>query len=247
MILPFGLFTQVYLVNQSTILQDTDLTTITSAIISSLVDFCSAWQLQSVVVTSYGKGKTVPAGGMKVYILDNPDVEGAYGYHTFENNFPLAKVFVTTIQQAGGEILYSPTTNLSVAQVISHEIFEMLANTICNAWWINDNGTAFYAAEVCDPVQGNVVPIVVNGKTVGTNDYILPAWSNSQATSGPYNKLNTLNAPMTVDKKGYVIKVSVGTASYVFGNEVDQDTKNKQNVSLKADKRFSSLIHVSVL
>lgn len=241
MILPAGIFTQLYLVNQSTILQDTDLTIITSAIIKSLVDFCNAWQLQPVVVVSIGKNKTPPPGGMKVYIIDNPDVPGAYGYHTIENNIPLAKVFVRTIQQGGGAILYSPTTSLSVAQVISHEVFEMLADTICNAWWLTGSGTAFYAAEVCDPVQGNVVPIVIGGKTVGTSDYILPAWSNSQATTGPYNKLNTLRAPMTVDRRGYVIRVGVGSVSYIFGEGVDQATKDKQNASLKADSRFSGL------
>jgi len=241
MFLPSGMFTQLYLVNQSTVLQDTDLTTITSAMISSLLGFCRDWSLQTVSVLSVGKGKLIPSTGVKVYIMDNPDVEGAYGYHTIVNNVPSAKVFVKTIQQSGGAILYSPTTNLSVAQVISHEVYEMLADTICNAWWLTGNGTAFYAAEVCDPVQGNIVPVVVGGKTVGISDYILPAWSDPQSTVGPYNKLNTLRTPMTVDRHGYVVKVSVGTVSYVFGEAVDQATKDKQNASLKDDKRFSSL------
>jgi hypothetical protein len=241
MFLSSGSFTQLYIINQSTVLEDSDLTTITSAVIKSLIDFCNAWKLQSVVVLSIGKGKPIPSNGVKLYIMDDPDVEGAYGYHTLVNNIPSAKIFVKLIQQQGGAILYSPTTPLSVAQVVSHEVFEMLSDTFCNAWWLTGDGRSFYAAEVCDPVQGNIIPVVVGEKTVGISDYILPAWSNPQSTTGPYNKLNTLLTPMTVDKRGYVIKVSAGAVSYMFGESVDQTTKDKQNATLRADPRFSSL------
>jgi len=232
---------RIALVNQSTLIQDTDLNTISQALAQVTPQFCSAWSLQTPVLTTVQKGKSVPSGTVCIYVMDDPDVQGAYGYHDAVADVAYAKVFVRTILQGGGALLYSPTTTLSVAQVISHELFELLADTLCNSWWMTLNGASFYAAEVCDPVQGNVIPVSVSGKTVGISDFILPAWSDPQAKVGPYNKLNTVKKPMTVDKHGYIIKVAAGTVSYIFGESVDQATKNKQVSSMKADTRFASM------
>jgi len=233
---------RVSIVNQSTLIQDSDLATISQALMQTVPQFCSAWNVQSVMVTLVPKGKPAPNGSTCIYVMDDPDVQGAYGYHDATGTVAYAKVFVKTIVQNGGGLLaHTPTSNVSVAQVISHELFEMLADTICNSWWMSSDGSAFYAAEVCDPVQGNIVSVNVAGKMVDLSDYVLPAWSNPESKTGPYNKLNTVKTPLTVDKHGYIIKVSAGTVSYVFGESVPQVTKDKQVASMKADKRFASL------
>jgi len=241
MLLPAAMFTQLYLVNQSSVLLDSDLTLITTAVVKSLIDFCTEWKLSPVTVASVGKGKAIPAAGIKLYLLDDADIQGAFGYHTLVNDIPLGKVFVKTIQAAGGPLLYSPSINLSVSQVVSHEVFEILGDLLCNTWWMAENGATFYAAELCDPVQGNMILNTINGKTVATCDYILPAWSDPQAKTGPFNKLNTLKASMTVDKHGYVLKVSCGSVQYIFGDSVEQAVKDKQYTDLKSDARFSAL------
>jgi hypothetical protein len=233
---------RVAIVNQSTLIQDSDLGTISQALMQTVPQFCTAWNVQTVMISFVPKGKPVPNGSTCIYVLDDPDVQGAYGYHDTTGTVAYAKVFVKPIVQNGGGLLaHTSTSNVSVAQVISHELFEMLAHTICNSWWMTSNGSAFYAAEVCDPVQGNTVPVNVAGKIVDLSDYILPAWSNPESKSGPYNKLNTVKTPMTVDKNGYSIKVSAGTVSCVFGESVDQATKDKQIASMKSNKRFASM------
>jgi len=233
---------RVAIVNQSTLIQDSDLATISQALMQALPGFCTAWNVQNVMVTFIPKGKPAPSGSTCIYVLDDSDVQGAYGYHDTTGTVAYAKVFVKRILENGGGLLaHTPSSNVSVAQVISHELFEMLAHTICNSWWMTSDASAFYAAEVCDPVQGNVVSENIAGKLVDLSDYVLPTWSNPESKSGPYNKLNTVKKPMTVDKHGYSIKVYAGTVSCVFGESVDQATKDKQIASMKSDKRFASM------
>jgi len=62
---------------------------------------------------------------------------------------------------------------------------------------------------------------------VALSDWILPAWADPQATTGPFNHNNTLRTPMTVDKGGYLITMTNGVIDSVMGSEItDYTTKN---------------------
>ena len=262
---------RIALINKSTVFSDNDLRTFQLWMNFALQDFCKEWQLQDVTTFVIGFGKPIPDSSdhpgsniIKLVILDNTDVQGSYGYHGVSNTLPYARVFAKTILDAGGAVLHSETNGLSIAQVISHEIFELLVNKICNMWIINEAGTAFHVAEVCDPVQGNVFTVdknIVNtafGQGVLSNlspelvmpqlkqkvhisDYVLPSWMNTSTSSRPFNKKNTLNAPLTVDGNGYSIVVKNGSVGYMFGSNVPQALKDKQFASLQKDKRFAAL------
>jgi len=100
---------------------------------------------------------------------------------------------------------------MSIPQCLAHEVFELLVDPYCNTWWQSANGTLF-AGEVCDPVQNNSV--IVNGMIF--SDWILPKWTDAQATKGPFNHLNTLSKPFTMSKAGYTIQMSQGRVTNVF-------------------------------
>jgi hypothetical protein len=76
---------------------------------------------------------------------------------------------------------------------------------------------------------------------VHISDYVLPSWMNTSTSSRPFNKKNTLNAPLTVDENGYSIVVKNGSVGYMFGSNVPQALKDKQFASLQKDKRFAAL------
>jgi len=122
------------------------------------------------------------------------------------------------VLQYGGAILMGSNPTIpTVAQAFAHEIFEMLVNPNINVWWQVSN-SKLVPAEVCDPVQSVVVPIMVGSVTVGMSDYILPEWNDPQSTRGPYNFLNTLTRPFQMSKGGYLISMKAGGISYVFGS-----------------------------
>ena len=240
--------TQILLVNNSTVVSTNDVRTINAAMNIAIAEFCYAWGIHPAITYFPINSLTLPAmnPAAKTYtvtISDLTDVPGSYGYHSDVSGAAFAKVFAKTILDNGGGILHSATSSLSVAQVISHEIFEMLANTICNTWWVTPSGASLYAGEVCDPVQGNTFSVTVEGKQVSLSDYILPAWALPGSKTGPYNQANTLTAPFTLAKGGYCIRVNMkaATVSYVFGSEVPSSIQDSQFTKLKNDVRFAGL------
>jgi hypothetical protein len=144
-------------------------------------------------------------------------VAGALAYHTEYSNVPVSNIYVKTILSYKGAILLGPTNSTpTVAQAFSHEIFEMICNMNVNIWWQLSNGL-LVPGEVCDPVEGNVIRVRVGSATVGLSDYVLPDWSDPQATKGPFNYLNTLRKPFQVAKGGYVALMRNGVINNVFG------------------------------
>ena len=224
--------TLINIINGSTLVSDADLTTITAAMNLILPTFCTSWNINLPKCQFIGKGKPVPSGQTNVYILDNPDVAGAFGYHDEINSKSIGRVFVKVILSNGGGVMSGKSSPVSVSQVISHEIFELLIDPICNSWWNSPDYSSFYAAEVCDPVQGNRTNIFANKTTVAISDWILPAWTDPQNKTGPYNYTRSLKTPFQVDKNGYLIVCTAGAVNYIFGETVPQwlkDAKMKAN------------------
>jgi hypothetical protein len=235
----------IAIINSSTLVTDVEGECIVKALNILLPKFCRDWNVIPTLTTYVPKGKTT-AIVRKIYLFDDATIEGVLGYHSSTSNVPYGKCFVNTVISEGGVILYSDDPTVpTVAEVVCHEVFELLVNPLCNQWWDIGDHETFYAKEPCDPVQSNALTVSVlvsparsrynallrrtvrNGpfyQKVGCSDWILPAWANPQETKGPYNHLNTLKAPFTLDKGGYGIQMTGGSAGYhmamLFGSEV---------------------------
>jgi hypothetical protein len=241
------------IVNSSTKVTDAEGVFIVKAMNVLLPKFCRDWNVTPTLTTYIPKGKNTTIS-RKIYLFDDATIEGVLGYHNhITGNVSYGKCFVNTILSEGGVILYSenPMTP-TVAEVVCHEVFELLVNPYCNEWWDIGDSQTLYAKEPCDPVQSNplTVSILVSPATskynirlrktvvtppvyqkVGCSDWILPAWGNPQDTKGPYNHLNTLKAPFTLDRGGYGIQMTVGSSenvfALVFGSSVTQEQKDR--------------------
>ena len=190
-----------------------------SALNTMLPAFCTTWSLKQYTCVAAPSTTKIGTTGLYCVFLDNSTSAGALAFHTENANVPYGEVFVKTILQYNGAILMGANNTIpTVAQAFAHEIFEMLVNPNINGWWQVSN-TTLVPAEVCDPVQGVIVPVKVGSVTVGLSDYVLPAWNDPQSTKGPYNFLNTLTKPFQMSKGGYLVSMKAGSASYVYGEE----------------------------
>jgi hypothetical protein len=216
----------IAVINKSTKVSNAQVGLIVQALNTLLPQFCNAWYIRPTSCTAFTATQN-PSIPYKIYIFDTPDVGGVLGYHSESGGIPYGKVFVSPIlaAQGGGILVGGRVGAPTVSQVLCHEVFELLLDPNVNTWWVNPTSTAFYAAEACDPVQGNAVIVSVQGQKVWLSDYILPKWSDVQQKTGPYNYLNTLKAPLTVDKGGYLIQVLAGNVSYIFGTDMSDYTK----------------------
>lgn len=205
----------IYCFNKSTVLKNSDMFLMINALNKMLPLFCNTWSLKQYICVA-APYNIKPGSSMYCAFLDNSDSPGALAYHTEFANVPYGYVFVKTILEYGGTILAGVNT---VAQAFAHEIFEMLVNQNINVWWQRPDGV-LVPAEVCDPVQSNIVSIKVGNIVVNLSDYIFPAWNDPQSTRGPYNFLKTLTRPFQMEKGGYLVTMTNGDISHVFGEHV---------------------------
>lgn len=220
-------YNTIAIVNKSTMMSDNDGRNIVVALNSLLPTFCSNWNIKPISAIYVASGASAPAGTpLRCIVLDNSDVQGALGYHDEVSDVPYAKVFVKTILSNGGAILYSPNPQMpTLSQTISHEVFEMIADPNANLWWGSADGNTLYAGEVCDAVEGNSVKVIISASTlpkvtIAMSDWVLPAWADPQAKTGPYNHNNTIKKPLTCDVGGYLITLNAGNIVNVFGSNI---------------------------
>lgn len=225
--------TPIYCFNKSSVLKDTDMFLMINAINTMLPAFCKAWSLKQYTCIAAPSTTKLGSTGMYCVFLNTSTSAGTLAFHTENANIPYGEVFVKTVLQYGGSILMGANNAVpTVAQAFSHEIFEMLVNPNINVWWQVSN-TKLVPAEVCDPVQGSIVPIKVGAVTVGMSDYILPEWNDPQSTKGPYNFLNTLTQPFQMSKGGYLVSMKTGTISYVFGTDISEYAQKRSEYLLE--------------
>ena len=253
----------ISIINCSSVVSDVQGSFIVQGLNMILPKFCNDWNLPLYTAVYVPKGKTSTIV-KKVFLLDTSDIQSALGYHDLSSNIPYGKCFAKTLLDDGGTILYSSNSLIpTFAQTVSHEVFELLVDPLCNSWWDIGDGQTLFASETCDPVESNVVVanvLVTPAKTtynvitkknvvsipavyqlVGLSDWILPAWSDPQATKGPFNHLNTLKAPFTLDKGGYGIQLIGGqfkqVTAMIFGSEVTPQQKAKYSTKKRVLKR----------
>lgn len=203
----FANYTQIAIVNKSTIISDEDGSNMVLALNLLLPKFCSNWGISLFTAVYVAKGvENLPAISYNINLLDDTDSPGTFAYHDISSDVPFANVFAKTVLSENGVILYEPTHKKpTVAQALSHEAFELIIDPRCNLWWMNYYTGQMVPGEVCDPVERNVVVVTLaNDVKIGMSDWVLPSWTDAQNTTGPFNHLNTLRKPYEV-KNGYLI------------------------------------------
>jgi hypothetical protein len=234
---------------------DADVQIMVSACNLMIKNVASAWNLLCPTITFISiasiRSKVKTVNDWLFYMIDtDQNVPDAAAYHTEVSDMVVGYILVRTIITQGGTVPISGPTNayyhnpatlfykdastLTVASALSHEIFEALIDAFCVQWWQGQDGN-FYAAEVCDPVQGNIIKVAVNGVNVGVSNFVLRAWQDTESKKGPYDYMGLLKAPFTLNKNGYavVFDPNVNQVNYVFGDLVPEWVKQMKAKSLR--------------
>jgi len=149
-------------------------------------------------------GSPMPQGYWPIYILKDPDVAGALGYHDVDpNGHPYGRVFSSVCKQAG----------VSLSSVLSHEVLEAWVDPYANDW--SDQGTRCIAHEACDPVQNS--SYLIDG--IEVSNFVTRRWFDNGAVraDGKFDWLGHLTAPFQLESGGYLIVMQDGRVSQVFG------------------------------
>ncbi|WP_296000804.1 hypothetical protein [Rugamonas sp.] len=155
----------IVVINESTALSDADIGTMLPALARQWnQDLASVWRVEQARFTLLPAGQSPPAGAWWLVFLDNSDQASALAYHDLSNDGnPLSKVFVKTLRAGGA----------SVSVGASHELCEMAVDPWLNGAY-QDTAGHFWAAEICDPVQGDQYGYKIGDTLV--SDFVTPNW-----------------------------------------------------------------------
>ena len=155
----------IVVINESTAMSDADIRKMLPAFQQQWnADLKSAWQVEHASFHFLPQRKAPAAASWWLVFLDNSDQASALAYHDLTNDgYPVAKVFVKTLLTQGA----------SVSLAASHELCEMAVDPWLNAAY-QDAGGAFWAAEICDPVEGEQYGYQIGDILV--SDFVTPNW-----------------------------------------------------------------------
>jgi hypothetical protein len=238
-------FQKVNVVNQSTVVTETDVTKIVAALNQVLSIFARDWRISNIQAAVVPNTVPLPTGStlLNVLIMDTTDISGTVSYDTLYNGTATVKIFAQTILTEGGAVLYEDTRRkATVSQVVCHEVLEALIDPKSTQWVLNPSTGALYALEVADAVEGNVKVVrLSDGSRITVSDWVLPAWYDAQNTVGPYNTLDTLSAPFTLASTGYMMTTSAGAVNYVYGSAVPDAIKTYLQLSMRNLTRVAAV------
>lgn len=186
---------QIAIVNKSSRLDDGFLAYAAKACDAQVIECAQAWGIDPTPVAFYAKESDLPARNCRVLVMvDDIDVPGAGGYHTFEVGVVYARVLV------------SDANGTSVT--LSHECLEELVDPYCNVWRSMGGGRSV-ALEVCDPCQADeyAVPVTImdrKPRQIMLSNYVLPKWFEPAAL-GQFDRMGAIKAPFTMSEGGYLI------------------------------------------
>jgi hypothetical protein len=191
----------IAILNQSTVVADADVATMTQAIASQVqLDAAPIWDRAPATVTFYTDSAAVPAGAQVITIVGTIPNQptGVLGGHTEDQAGQAWGVVAAQPDlDNGGQVL---TGDWSVSSTLSHEVLEMFIDPNCNMW-ANDGKGSVYSLEVCDPVEAPTY--TVNG--VSVSNFVTPAWFDPLAPPGAqFDKLGQLKAGFSILPGGYM-------------------------------------------
>lgn len=225
----------IAVINQSTLVTNDQVATMVAAIQIQLdLHVLPAWNMGQITITFYADQTQVPGTAWVVNMLDDATQAGVLGYHTVYSDVVDAFVFAREIFNHGGTAMVFDPNNpgqYTVSATLSHEVCEMVGDVFANSFSLGpqiEQGN-LYAQELCDPVENNSYAIEVNGQQIAVSNFIYPQWFNQEATlkDAPFDYLNKLIAPFTMDVGGYMIVASMNnegqvTSRAAFGEKMPQ-------------------------
>jgi hypothetical protein len=224
----------IAILNQSTLISDSDAAAMTEAIASQVrLDAAPLWDRTPAAVVFYTDPRAVPAAAHGIALVntiqDQP--QGVLGFHTEDQGGKLWGVVAAKPELDSGA---KPTSgDWSVSSVLSHEVLEMFIDPNCNLWSNDDKGSA-YSFEVCDPVEAPTYD--VNG--ISVSNFVTPSWFDPLAAArAQFDKLGHLTKPFSILKGGYVVYESAGKEQQKFGDEFPAWRKEMKNGPLARTRR----------
>jgi len=210
---------RISILNLSSLISDAALTKITIAIGRQLAYDVAPEYGETPILEFIPKGETPSPDSALCYVIDEPDVEGALGYHDTDNDGnPFIKVFCQPIYDNGGTDYMGAN---SVSVTLSHEILELIGDTDANLWADGPDGND-YAFELCDAVEGDSYDVTLDDETkVSVSNFVYKNFFNpklKKSSSVRFDFLGKLTAPFQMDPGGYQIRrTEPGRVSQVFG------------------------------
>jgi hypothetical protein len=198
-----GQIPQIAVFNQASVPLGLDLDALVAALQKFVTDYVvPVWGTPARLVKTTGFRKNAWA----VVFLDTADQARALAYHELTpDGFPLSKVFVKTIAEAGA--------SLTVAT--SHELVEMLVDPAINMLTTGPDLKAAYAYEAADPVEDDSLAFKVNGFKM--TDFIYPSYFEifRKPNSTKFDYRGKVSRPFQILAGGYQIVFKNGEWSQI--------------------------------
>jgi hypothetical protein len=204
----------IAILNQSTVVTNADVATMTQAIASQIQnDVAPVWERAPATVVFYPDPTAVPPAARGIAIVDTIDDQptGVLGIHTEDQAGQMWGVVAAKPElDNNGHAL---TGDWSVSSTLSHEVLEMFVDPNCNLW-ANDGQGSVYSLEVCDPVEAPTYP--VNG--VSVSNFVTPSWFDPLPPAGAqFDKLDLLTAGFSILPGGYMTYEAKGKEQQQWG------------------------------
>jgi hypothetical protein len=187
---------QITVINESTVISDAQIQAMLPAFTQQWnQDLRPIWGVDTAEFTFQAdKNQTPPAGNWWLVFLDDSDQAGALAYHDLTNEgLPISKVFVKTLQ----------ADNASVSVGATHELCEMAVDPWLNSAYQDPQG-AFWAGEVCDPVESDQYGYQIGNVLV--TDFVTPNWFAHRNAQGQIDFKAHTRAPFEILGGGYAQK-----------------------------------------
>jgi len=132
--------------------------------------------------------------------LDPPALPTTRGWDDSGRNF--ARVYPGTILDSGGRVSDSAR---SISAATSHECIEATYDRDLTKWVWNERDKVLVACEVCDQVEADAYPKIVQEREVAVSNFVYPAWFDVRAHDCQFDQMGELKEPFTCSKDGYLI------------------------------------------
>ncbi len=200
-------------------------------------DFCPTYGIATASWSVLAPGATANPSDLVITLMDeDQSVPGALGYHSVENNgVKFGSILVDPcLQYLGANPL------VSVAQCLSHECCEAVADIACDVWVLGTD-QLLWAQEVCDPVESSTYAI----GDVTVSDFVTPAFFDDQPVAGSkFDHTGVLTTGFSIDKGGYAVQWQPGSSQpkQVFGDDYPEWRKaTKQRAFARTKLRLTGV------
>jgi len=160
-------------------------------------DLRPIWGVDEAGFSLVAADREPPRGTWWLVFLDDSRHARRLGYHDLTSEgLPISKVYARAALKRGA----------SISVAASHELCEMAVDPWLNGAYQDDNG-AFWAGEVCDPVQGDRYGYAVRGTRV--SDFVTPDWFGHARRGVPVDFRGYAKSSFRVLAGGYAQKYTM--------------------------------------